>query len=185
MPSRLVFSLLLLAGSFVTPPVKAQSPVEFQVGAFTFLRPTEFAWVASNSPMRKAELSFAGADGTAEVTFFHFGAGQGGNPQANIKRWLGQFQEPVESLQASTASQTIGQTQVTLLSARGTFLSGMPGQPTTPMPGYALRGAILENSGGDVYVKMTGPQATVDAGAEAFDKMVLDAAARLAAPAQP
>lgn len=167
-------SALVICG--VASSAMAQSPVEFQVGAFTFLRPEGFSWVPPTSAMRKAELSVEGEAGPAEITFFHFGVGQGGTPQANIQRWLAQFQEPLEQLNARTATQQMGSTQVTLLSAAGTFLSGMPGQPGTPRPGFALRGAILESPDGDVYVKMTGPSTTVEAAASAFDRMVLDGA---------
>ena len=44
------------------------------------------------------------------------------------------------------------------------------------MTGYALYGAILESTDGDVYVKMTGPEAVVKSAAEAFKKMVSEAA---------
>ena len=54
----------------------------------------------------------------------------------------------------------------------------MPGGPTTPLKDYALNGAILESSGGDVYVKMTGPQAVVKLAEPAFDKMIREAASR-------
>lgn len=157
-------------------PLAAQSPVDFQVGAFTFVRPEGFVWIPPTSPMRKAELSFPGTEGPAEITFFYFGQGQGGSTQANIQRWLSQFQEPADELQAATASQQVGSISITLLSASGTFLSGMPGQPTTPRPNYALRGAILEHPEGDVYIKMTGPAATVEEASSAFDRMVIDAA---------
>jgi len=39
-----------------------------------------------------------------------------------------------------------------------------------------MRGAILESSEGDVYVKMTGPQVVVTEAAPIFDKMVRTAA---------
>ena len=67
--------------------------------------------------------------------------------------------------------------KITFVEAAGTFNSGMPGGPTTPMADYAMRGAILENTeSGDVYVKMTGPKETVASATEAFQKMVKDAA---------
>ena len=106
--------------------------------------------------MRKAQFSVPGLDGSApaEVAFFHFGAGQGGSVQANVDRWFKQFSD------GSTDAKTerVGNTMVTFVRASGTFSSGMPGGPTTPLKDYAMRGAILESPAGDVYVKMTGPQ---------------------------
>jgi hypothetical protein len=151
-------------------------PVEFTVGAFQFDRPEDWGWIVPSSPMRKAQLSVPGTGGgdAGEVTFFHFGAGQGGGVKQNVDRWLGQFQNPV----SDTRSEKVGNTTVTLVEASGTFSSGMPGGPTTPKQGYALRGAILENAQGDVYVKLTGPESLVKAAASAFEKMVKDAAGR-------
>ena len=111
--------------------------------------------------MRKAQFSVPGLDGSApaEVAFFHFGAGQGGSVQANVDRWFKQFSG------GSTDAKTerVGNTMVTFVRAFGTFSSGMPGGPTTPLKDYAMRGAILESPAGDVYVKMTGPQGVVKA----------------------
>jgi hypothetical protein len=62
--------------------------------------------------------------------------------------------------------------------AQGTFQSGMPGGPTTPLEAYALQGAILQDAqSGDVFVKMTGPEALVQMAAPLFVNMVNQAAA--------
>lgn len=150
----------------------AAEPVEFTVGSLTFQRPEGWAWITPSSPMRKAQLAVSGAEGSAEVTFFHFGAGQGGSVQANVARWIGQFQDGT----SDTKTEPVGKLEVTFVKAAGTFLSGMPGGPTTPQPGYAMRGAILPAAGGDVYVKMTGPEAVVKSAEGAFEKMVHEAA---------
>jgi hypothetical protein len=151
-------------------------PVEFTVGGFTFTRPDTWGWVVPTSPMRKVQLSVpAGDDGTpAEVTFFHFGAGQGGGVQANVDRWFKQFSNGFTDARTEQA----GKTTITFVKAFGTFASGMPGGPTTPLKDYALRGAILESPAGDVYVKMTGPQKVVKLAEQAFEKMIREAAAR-------
>lgn len=155
---------------------KAADPVEFTVGSFTFARPEGWEWVRPTSPMRKAQLAVPGKDGgsPAEVTFFHFGAGQGGSVQANVDRWFKQFSDGY----TDAKTEHVGQTTVTFVKAEGTFASGMPGGPTTPMKDYALRGAILESKSGDVYVKMTGPKAIVKEAAPALEKMVRQAASR-------
>lgn len=129
------------------------------------------------SPMRKAELRVPGPEGTGDkeaaiVTVFHFGPGEGGGVQANIDRWFGQFDGGRDAIGAATAKETIGTTPVTFARARGTFQSGMPGGPTTPMENQALLGAILESTGGDVYVKMTGPQPVVEKAEPAFVQMI-------------
>jgi hypothetical protein len=171
---RLLRSVVLLMA--VAAAAKAADPVEFSVGRFTFARPEGWEWVVPSSPMRKAQLSVPGTDGSppAEVTFFHFGAGQGGSVQANVDRWFKQFSDGYTDARTEQA----GNTTVTFVKAEGTFASGMPGGPATPMKGYALRGAILESPSGDVYVKMTGPKVLVKQAAPALEKMVRDAASR-------
>ena len=177
----LLISLHILQGS----SLYAADPVAFSVGTFSFQRPEGWAWVVPSSQMRKAELAVAGEGGTkAEVTFFHFGAGQGGGVDANVARWLSQFSEPVEVLAPKIEAGSIGSIKITFVRARGTFLSGMPGSPTTPLTGYGLLGAILEDPvGGDVFVKMTGPTALVDVADPAFDAMIKKAGASANSPA--
>jgi len=161
--------------AFVCPAFSAD-PVEFGVGSFTFSRPDGWQWIVPSSPMRKAQLNIPGnaAADPGEVTFFHFGPGQGGGVQANVDRWFGQFQNATSSQNV----ETVGKTKVTFVEAAGTFLSGMPGTPATPKSDYALRGAILENASGDVFVKLTGPSAIVTGAASAFRKMVVESASR-------
>ncbi len=125
--------------------------------------------------MRKAQLGVE-KDGSApvDVTFFHFGPGQGGGVQANVDRWFAQF----GNSNTAQSEEKSGSTRIVHVEARGTFQSGMPGGPTTPLENYALRGAILENPlSGDVFVKMTGPAPLVYSAATSFDKMVRAAAA--------
>ena len=58
-------------------------------------------------------------------------------------------------------AQEIEGTKVTLVTTEGTFSSGMPGGPATPMENQALLGAIIEGPEGNVFIKTTGPAALV------------------------
>ena len=167
-------SLLFTYFFFIVSSLFAVDPVEFQVGGFSFDRPSSWSWIVPSSSMRKAQLEVPGVNQSkAEVTFFHFGAGQGGGVKANVDRWFGQFQN------AKTAQNEVnlGGVRVVFVQAAGTFSSGMPGGPTTPLDNYALRGAILEDKEkGDVFVKMTGPSSLVESAWVAFEGMVNAAA---------
>jgi len=167
--------LLLFSIAFASA-VNAADPTEFTVGSFVFARPETWGWVVPTSPMRKAQLTVPAGNGSApaEVTFFHFGAGQGGSVQANVDRWVKQFSNGYTDVK----TERVGNTTVTFVKAFGTFSSGMPGGPTTPLKEYALRGAILESPAGDVYVKMTGPQAVVKLAEPSIEKMIREAASR-------
>ncbi len=147
----------------ITLAALADEPATFAVGAFTFTRPADWQSIPVTSPMRKAELKVPGADAThaADITFFHFGAGQGGDIQGNVQRWLRQFDSNPGA--EKTEAQEAGGTKITLVSTEGTYHSGMPGGPSTPVPDQALLGAILESPDGNVFVKMTGPTALIKA----------------------
>lgn len=158
-------------------PLRAADPETFTVGSFTFKRPPTWTWVPVNSTMRKAQLRVPDPTNPsgpgADVVFFHFGAGQGGGVDANISRWLGQFAEAGDALKPVIEKAEVKGTKITRVRvSSGTFSSGMPGGPTTPMKDYGMYGAILESPGGDVFVKMTGPAELVNAAAPNFEAMV-------------
>jgi hypothetical protein len=166
----IVTLFILTAGS----GLRAEAPATFTVGEFTFTRPANWEWVdLPSSSMRKAQLKVKDAEGKAsgEVVFFQFSS-NAGSVKANVERWLGQFEEPREKINAKVEETTVGKTRVTYVQAEGTYKSGMPGGPTTPMAGFALLGAILESGEENVFVKMTGPQALVKASVQEFKKMV-------------
>ena len=165
------FSACLFSSLLGAEPI---APTQFNVGAFSFTRPDTWNWEVPTSAMRKAQLTIPGKNGTtALVTFFNFGPGQGGTVQANIDRWAAQFTAiDGTPIKATTTTQKIKTTAITFVSARGTFANGMPGGPTQACTDYALRGAILENPQGDVYVKMTGPEELVKQATAAFDQMI-------------
>ncbi len=154
---------------------RAADPVEFRVGEFSFERPEGWGWVVPDSAMRKAELSVPGG---GDVTFFFFGPDAGGSVEQNIQRWVNQFEGGAEGSQAMRREETFGDTKVAFVTAGGTFQSGMPGGPTTPAPATGLHGAILQGAGGNVFVKMTGPEGVVAEVTPVFEKMIADAAGR-------
>ena len=175
---RTAFAAAVLFG-LVTIAFTLETRAEtVKVEAFTFAVPEGWKSVTPSSPMRKAQLEIARGPQKAEVTFFHFGADQGGTAEDNVARWYAQF--PGSDKNRITEHVQVGQVKVTFAMTDGTFSSGMPGGPTTPMEGFALCGAILESAAGNVFVKMTGPNAVVKASTEAFKKMISEAAKSVA-----
>lgn len=160
-------SVLSLCGSFA-----AEAPTDFKVSEFTFARPAKWEWVPVASAMRKAQLKVAGEGikDPAEVVFFNFGPGQGGGVKANVDRWFSQFEGAPDKKKMDVVM--VGKAKVTYAEALGTYLSGMPGGPKTPMKDYSLLGAILESPEGNVFIRMTGPSALVKDAAPAFKQMV-------------
>ncbi len=165
----LIASFVFALGAFAQ-----EGPKSFQVGEFSFSSPESWHWVPASSSMRKAELQVLGKekDQKAEVVFFHFGENSGGGTKANVDRWLGQFQEPRDQINAKIDEAKVNNHKVTYVQAEGTYMSGMPGGPKTAQPNSMLLGAILESPQGSVFVRMTGPVELVKASSADFKKMV-------------
>lgn len=130
--------------------------------------------------MRAATYTVPKAGGDAEdgeCAVFYFGQGQGGGVEANIKRWIGQFQAPdggpADSL-AKTAKATVSGMPVTRIDLTGTYrpAGGPMMRATASKPGFRLLGAIVEGPEGAVFFKFTAPVKTAAAQKAAFDSMV-------------
>ena len=151
----------------------ASSAFGIEVAGFTFNPPSE--WIASKptSNMRKAQFKAPSkSSSSAEVAFFHFGSTGAGGIQANVDRWMKQFEDPQGKV---VNTEKFDEVSLTFAQAHGTFLSGSPFGPKTPNPGYALTAAIIDGPAGSIFIKMTGPKEAVDENTEALKKMAYDA----------
>ncbi|MCB1236564.1 MAG: hypothetical protein KDM91_15965 [Verrucomicrobiae bacterium] len=141
---------------------------------FKFAKPWER--LPSNSPMRAGELKYDHADEAmtdVTVVLYYFGAGDGGGVEANMQRWIGQF-EGTPAVERETAE--VASREIHYLSAKGTYLDSMPGAapfagPKTPKADYMMLGAVIEDEKGSVFLKMTGPAKSVEAVKAAFKKL--------------
>jgi hypothetical protein len=148
-------------------------------GGLTWSAPRE--WEAQGArPMRVATYRIPAARGDAEpgeLAIFYFGQGQGGGVDANVKRWVGQFQkadgQPVAEKDTRTKKETLHGLPVTTVDVQGTYTGGGPMMgPSTPKPGYRLLGAIVEGPEGAVFFKLTGPEKTVAGAEKPFRKLL-------------
>ena len=168
------------------PPIAAGDTVAGE--ATSGESPTSAAGVAWTVPegwdaqgarsMRAATYTIrTNREGTAECAVFFFGAGQGGGVQANIDRWVGQFQQPDGSSSRDKAKTSHGEQAgwpLTRVEVSGTYAGGMgPGaQSQEAQPGYRMLAAIIEGPEGPVFFKLTGPEAVVEASQDAFGKLL-------------
>jgi hypothetical protein len=134
------------------------------------------AWKAQpDRPMRAATYVVPAAPGgqeDGECAVFYFGAGQGGGVDANIERWIKQFEDGPPT-PAKPRPLTVAGLKVTTIEHSGTYLAGGPMMKgAAKKPGYQLVGAIVEAPEGNVFFKLTGPAKTVQAARGAFDKMI-------------
>lgn len=154
-----------------TPP-PADQGAKPASGELTWDTPASFKKVANPSAMRKAtfEAPKVGSDAEAPTMSVIVA---GGGVDANIDRWVGQFDESAkETLQKD--KKTVGPYEVTIVQMKGTFSGGggMMGAPSTPQTGWALLGAVVVVGQDLWFFKMTGPAASVDAARADFDKLV-------------
>ncbi len=129
------------------------------------------------APMRAATYEVPPTAGDTEGTdcvVYFFGRGQGGTVQANMERWSDQFKRPDgKPADAKIERRTVHDLPVTAIDVSGEY-SGMGGPMATEKalkPDYRLLGAIIENPGGNVFLKFTGPEKAVTANQGKFEQL--------------
>ena len=113
-------------------------------------------------------------EGTAggECGVFYFGASEGGDVEANMARWIAQF-EPTDDPERTT--RTVDDLKVHLIDLSGTYVAStgpMMSGPKMRKEGYRLLGAIVEGPQGSVFFKATGPSGAIDAAEDDFNGLV-------------
>jgi hypothetical protein len=144
---------------------------QFTVGNFTFK--ASDSWIkAPSGPMVKAALNHGNKNGPL-LKFYHFGKGQGGGVKANLDRWKGQFQGETK---VTPEEKTYGGQKVTIVTMTGTYLVGPPfGGNKVATPDHMLLGAIIPHPDGDVFLKMTAPEADLNKVKADFEKLIASA----------
>ena len=123
--------------------------------------------------MRLATYLVPAAKGSeqAQCAVYYFGPGQGGGVEPNLQRWMGEFQ-PLEKHDIKRLVP--GGITVTRITASGTYVAHSMRGPEEPAEkkSAGLLGAVVEGPQGDVFFKLIGPSATVDAATADFDRML-------------
>lgn len=181
---RSLLAAVLLCGVVPAAVLAADpKPHELKVGTFAFQMSP--AWVAKAEPrmMSAGGFTLAGKEGAdpVEADFYHFGAGQGGGVEPNLRRWQSQFQPGPDGTPPALEREelAVGDRKAMIVTLKGTFLSGPAMAPKkVPKAGYAMLGAILPSPDGDVFIKITGPEAATLAVKEEVKAMVKAAFAK-------
>lgn len=113
--------------------------------------------------MRVATYSVPATEGNTEdgeVAVFYFGGEQGGGVDANIERWINQFEAGAKH---SMSEKKINGMAVKFVQVAGAYLA--PAGPMMQSQGkkenFRLLGAIVEAPEGLVFFKFTGPAKTI------------------------
>ena len=124
------------------------------------------------SGMRAATYLIPAAKGDSEGAECAVFENLGGGVQANVTRWIGQFDKTDGA--PNQKQETINGLTVTTVDVSGTFKGGGPmmAQSSGPKTGYRLLGAIVEGPEGDIFFKLTGPAKTIAAARDEFQAML-------------
>jgi hypothetical protein len=138
-----------------------------QSGTLHFTAPRAWTPRPSTSPMRVAEFVVprVGDDPEDAETIVYFFGGSGGSVDANIDRWVGQFQTesggPVPAPKRTTSAN--GPLTITAIDVSGTYVAQVrPGSTERfNKPNFRMWAAVVETPKGPYFVKLTGPVRTV------------------------
>jgi hypothetical protein len=145
---------------------------------------TPDGWVAERptSSMRVSQYQLPAAGGDTEaasLVVYYFGAGQGGSVDANLERWIGQMQttdgRPSKE-KAKTETTTVNGLRVTLLDVSGAYSGDMAGGAAAQAkPNFRMRAGVIETPKGAYFIKLVGPENTVNRWDQAFQEFVKSA----------
>ncbi len=140
-------------------------PMSFEIGS---------DWKAEepSSSFRAAQFSLPPKESGGEPAELAVFQGIGGSADANIQRWIGQFQNTKE--EPAVEMKQVGPYHVHILDVEGTYAASMAPMMGggEPQPNTQMLAAVIEGPGGPWQFKATGPSATVSQHKEAFMNMV-------------
>jgi hypothetical protein len=118
--------------------------------------------------MRLAEYVVPGEAEPATITVFYFGPQGGGGVEANVKRWVGQF----EGGEPKRETKTVHGMKIHTVDVSGTYSAGMAGGNQPPKEDQRMLGAIVESPAGLFFFKMVGPSTVVTANEAGWNEFV-------------
>jgi len=171
---HVLFALLLTAllAALAAPVLQADDPktVEVKAGRITLKVPETWKQEPPANRLRLAQFAIPVIKeeaGRAELTVSQ----AGGGIEANVKRWIGQFQ--AEGLKQKLTEGAFGEEgRYVFVDLSGTYNApvGPPiAQQTKPTPGSRMLGVILASESiGTYFLKLPGPDKSVAAQAQAL-----------------
>lgn len=143
--------------------------VTVKAGGLELQVPRAWEQKQPSSGMRLAEFRVPRVSGDpedGELAVFHFGPGGGGGVQANLDRWIGQFDRKDVKVVLTQGKCKDGDYIFATITGTYNVPVGPPmGGQTRPMPNAQVLGVIVQNATGPYYLKLWGPRATVETAA--------------------
>ena len=166
--STMLFSVWVASG-WADEPAKTEKPTsktkKVEAGDITLNVPEGWKQKPQVRDPRVAEFEVppAGDDKEpGEYAVFFFGKQQGGSAQANIQRWVGQFDAEGRKSRIVTGVSALG--KYTLVELSGTYNKSI-GPPIAgkkkPLPGWRVLNVLIETDSGPYFLKLDGPEKTI------------------------
>jgi hypothetical protein len=170
------FVVMSAIAAGVVPRAGADEPAKTQAvtaGPIKLTVPEAWKEKKTSSRFRLAQLAVpkvAGDPEDGEFVVFFFGAGGGGGVDANIHRWINQFQSQERKMKLSSGKCPQGDYVLVDLSGTWNKPIGPPvAQKTVEMPNARVLSVILTGKDQSSYfLRLTGPEKTISANADAL-----------------
>lgn len=143
------------------------APADQAPAVLTWKAPAEWSSMPNPSSMRLATNKVPRVAGDSEDAELSISRA-GGETDANIQRWIGQFDGAGKEQRRTKMVQGFN---VKFVEVEGTYAGGM-GASNATHKNWALLGAIVETPPQSYFFKVTGPAATVHAARKAFGTMI-------------
>lgn len=168
---------VLAAQSALQAEEQASNKLELAGGKLLMIAPSNWEKVQPKSGIVQHEFRAPkeAKEDAARITIMQ----ASGGIDANIDRWVGQF-EGVEKKDAKIEKKEVAGSKIHIVDISGTFKDSMGGGPFAPGPvkkreNYRMLGVIIETKdAGTTFIKMTGEQPIVEQLSEGFKKSLDD-----------
>lgn len=154
----------------------ADGPQERRIDGIQFTVPADWEERPLASTFISAEYRLPGPGGPARLTL----STAGGDVEGNIKRWIDQFQRGPSDPAPKRSKLTVIGMESEFIELSGTFLGSMEkamsGSGDNRTPNAMMLGIVVPAPNGrNYFLKLTGPQKTVEAQRAAFEKFATTA----------
>ena len=161
-----------LDSAALVPAAEDAKTHSVKAGEINLTVPVSWQQKAATNNFRLAQFDIPKVGGDpedGEFVVFSFGGG-GGGVDANIQRWIGQFQSKDRKMKLTSGKCPHG--EYVLVDISGTWMKPvgrMIDQRTVEMPNARVLGVILKvKDAGNYFLRLTGPKKTTSANADAF-----------------
>ncbi len=151
------------------------------VAGLIFRAPSHWETTIPTAPTRAAQwrIPHERSKEPGEAVILYFGNGLGGDTASTIQRW----QRAMTTAEGARVDGVVTEKKLgnnlktTEIVSYGTYTGGLSvaGAPPTLKPGFGLAGVVIEGPQGNIFIRLTGPEALVKANLAGLRQMIATA----------